>query len=135
MAKYDMSPHIRNLDNFVGWIFIRTVTREAEKNLGDGGKFWEQFPGMREAHKAGEIDISLTIQGVEVDFVDVMNQVYAEYRKAVADDSRTLAKTLISDELSDKIDLIKDMLDEVESKIAEEIPEDKLANIREWHSD
>lgn len=133
--KFNLSPHLKNLEDFVGWIFMRTITREAEKHTGNSGKIYEHFAGMEEAHKAGEIEVSLTIQGVEVDFVDVMNQVYKEYRKAVAEDSAALAKSLISNRMSKKINLISDMLAEVEASIAEEIPEKDLARIRDWHED
>ena len=135
MAKYDMSPHIQNFDDFVGWIFMETITREAKEHTGDGSKIFKHFPDLSAAHKAGEVDISLTIQGVEVDFVDVMNQVYKQYLRSLAEDSKELAKSLISKELSAKVDLIKEMLDEVEDKIAEEIPEERLAEIREYYEE
>ena len=135
MGKHDISKHICDLDDFAGWVFIETITREAQKNLGNGGKIFEQFPGLKEASENGEVEICLTIEGIEVDFNEVMKQVYKQYRHAVAEDSRKLAKALVSDEIGKKIDLIKEMLDEVEDQVANEIPEEELERIREWHEE
>ena len=122
MSKYDMEPHIGNMRDFVGSFFMRAITMEAEKHQGDGGKFKEQFPGIMEAHKKGEIDICLTVQGVEVDFVSVMETFYKEYRKGLAEDARAVAKSLISKPMSTKLNKINDLLGELE-------------RINEWYED
>lgn len=135
MAKYNMSQYIKRLDNFIGWIFIRTVTKETAANWGTAMDYNKQFPGLTKGLQSNEVDIELKIQGVEVDFVKVMEHVHREYLRAVAEDSKELARSLISKKMESKINLIQVMLEELESIIAKEIPEEELNKIREWYSD
>jgi len=94
-------------NDLVGWALLRGVSSM------DLGKTWPELFGHGAPKKDAIVQVSLTIDGVEIPFVDTLKILCSE----LADEAKRLASNMIAEQKNNAIDRIEEATRAFEAKL------------------
>lgn len=97
-------------DSFPAYVFVKLITmatKEQGKRTLFDIKEWKDLPSRK------EIDVSLTIQGVEVPFIEAINSLKSEFDRQVEHHARKI----VTDKINDQFEVIDERVDEIKRKL------------------
>jgi hypothetical protein len=79
---------IAHRDTFAEWLFIHAITRHAQRATKDGDL--RKVPGWEHLNESGEIEVSLKFDGVEVPFLQCMEDMDEQRERMVKEQAAEL---------------------------------------------
>ena len=96
----------RNTEGFLNWMFIRLLTMTEKKH---GVSVMTEIKGWERFGEKDEFEICLTIDGVEVPFIEAVESLEKQYDQQL----EKRAAEIVVERLQDSFEVLQDLTDEV----------------------